>query len=309
MSVVAAESHKECVPSKPALRPGREPSAAHGWVVKNTFLEYVSTSLERTWCEPSRRRYRSLPSVLRSEPERSDHLFGVRGLSTASWCSGEEESSCLSTPRIVEHAPSDSDTTVDLSPCKLPADVSTPDVTPSQTHWPAGNRQTYRAYRPLEPDTTTFMLNVPKTWTRNLVEQHLVGRGFAGLFDFVYVPTDYETRENYGYCVVNFLAPAAAMPGICAMLSSVTFETVDAEGKPISIEKTVEISAFKTQGTSALIEKYRNNGVMEQEEDIFKPALFQDGMRVDFPLPSNARSRATGRRGAGRGGRRRGAAQ
>jgi len=123
----------------------------------------------------------------------------------------------------------------------------------------------------------------------------------------VYVPTDFNTCENYGYCVVNFVAPAADLPCIRARLSSVTFETLDAQGKPTSIEKSVEISAFKTQGTAALIEKYRNNGVMEQEEDIFKPALFQDSERVGFPPPC-AQSRAMGRGGPRRGGRRRAAA-
>merc|ERR1712176_628017 len=51
--------------------------------------------------------------------------------------------------------------------------------------------------------TTVMIRNIPSEYTRADLLGLLDHQGFNGLYDFVYVPVDFQTELNHGYAFVN----------------------------------------------------------------------------------------------------------
>lgn len=59
--------------------------------------------------------------------------------------------------------------------------------------------------------TTTLMIrNIPNRYTQQDLLEELVGLGFAGQMDFLYMPRDKAAKASIGYAFVNFLDGATA---------------------------------------------------------------------------------------------------
>mmetsp|Transcript_29744 Transcript_29744/g.81468 ORF Transcript_29744/g.81468 Transcript_29744/m.81468 type:complete len:592 (-) Transcript_29744:200-1975(-) len=129
------------------------------------------------------------------------------------------------------------------------------------------------------PGRTTLMLrNLPNNYTRDMVLDLFDSQGFAGKYDFVYVPTDFATDANLGFAFVNLVSYADA----CVMK-----EKLDGFRRwSIPSGKVCNMcwSSADQQGLDANIERYRNSSVMHASvPDRCKPVIFRDGVRANFP--------------------------
>jgi hypothetical protein len=104
--------------------------------------------------------------------------------------------------------------------------------------------------------------------------------GFAGQYDFLYVPMDFMSRACYGYAFVNFTQPSDADRFWN------TFNGFSQWAFPS--RKTCRTFWSKPhQGLEANIARYRNSPVMHKDvPDEYKPMVLIDGVRSVFPPPT-----------------------
>jgi len=128
--------------------------------------------------------------------------------------------------------------------------------------------------------TTVMLRNLPNALTREALLQMLDGMGFGGQFDMVYVPVDFSTGAGLGYAFINMCSPGQ-VPRLWEALDGLSTWTVDSD-------KVCSVSwSDPHQGLAAHIERYQNSPVMHPDvPDEWKPALFMNGCRVEFPPPT-----------------------
>jgi len=126
------------------------------------------------------------------------------------------------------------------------------------------------------PVTTVMLRNIPQKYDREALLDVLNQSGFAGCFDFFYLPIDFSTTNSVGYAFINFINEAE-LARFRAMYV----------GRKLSEEspKVCEVCDAKLQGKDKNVEFYRNSTVMSMDER-FHPVLFESGVRVPFPKPT-----------------------
>lgn len=128
--------------------------------------------------------------------------------------------------------------------------------------------------------TTVMMKNIPNNYTRDMFLAMLDEEGFEGLYDFVYLPFDFNRDANLGYAFVNMTSAHAvealwrAFDGFCNWA--------------IPTAKVCQVSwSGPHQGLAAHVERYRNSPVMHKSvRDDYKPVIFANGVRQPFPSPT-----------------------
>lgn len=132
-----------------------------------------------------------------------------------------------------------------------------------------------------KPQRTTLMLrNLPIKYTREDLVDLLVEKGFAGKFDFMYFPIDFETEGALGYAFVNCQTPADAEH---------MKRSLDGFSRwSLPCSKVCSVSwSQPLQGLEAHVARYRNSPLMhELVPDNYRPMLFAEGQRVAFPPPT-----------------------
>jgi len=86
--------------------------------------------------------------------------------------------------------------------------LSTPPASPREAN-ELEDRKVVEAPKIQEADSTTtsvILMNIPSHYTREMVISLLAKQGFAGIYDFLYLPVDASSNENLGYLVINFLS-------------------------------------------------------------------------------------------------------
>jgi len=97
--------------------------------------------------------------------------------------------------------------------------------------------------------TTLMVRNIPGSVTQKRVLEELRRGGFDGAFDFVYVPSSFDSRENKGYGFVNFARPESVRAFVGAWHNSRVFCSNDAD-------PALNVSAATVQGLEANIKKW-----------------------------------------------------
>lgn len=131
-----------------------------------------------------------------------------------------------------------------------------------------------------EARTTVMLRNMPNNYSRKMLIELMDSEGFAGQFDFVYLPIDFETKACLGYAFINMIDSASAMrfwqvfDGFCRWA--------------IPSRKVSGVSwSGPHQGLEAHVERYRNSSIMsDSTPDEYKPAIFRNGVRIPFPVPT-----------------------
>jgi RNA recognition motif-containing protein len=130
--------------------------------------------------------------------------------------------------------------------------------------------------------TTVMMRNLPVELTRDMLLQLLNDRGFAGDFNFVYMPIDFVKKVGLGYAFVN-LSHNDVAPRFWR-----SFDRFDSW--PVCSTKVCRLGwSSPHQGLQNHVERYRNSPLMHKDvPDSIRPALFENGVRIAFPPPTKA---------------------
>jgi hypothetical protein len=129
-------------------------------------------------------------------------------------------------------------------------------------------------------DLKTVMLrNIPNNYSRQALLELMDKQGFAGKYDFVYLPMDFNRNANLGYAFVN-LVTADDVEAFWH-----TFDNFSWDGASKKICKVTWSSPC--QGVDDHIERYRNSPLMHDSvPEEARPALFKNGQMIEFPRPT-----------------------
>jgi hypothetical protein len=131
---------------------------------------------------------------------------------------------------------------------------------------------------PTEGQTTLFIGNLPNNCSKEEVLSVINSKGFAGSYDFFYLPFDFkkEIPCNVGYAFVNFVSNDKAnefkrrFEGFCDW--------------PLrSSQKKCKISWGDIQGYEANVERWRNSTMVASQPHKYKPSVFEEGVLQEFP--------------------------
>ncbi|CAD7950593.1 unnamed protein product [Amoebophrya sp. A25] len=130
--------------------------------------------------------------------------------------------------------------------------------------------------------TTLMLKNLLASQTqRDLLDlfasrQFLPGRSF----DFFYLPMDFRSRSNYGYCFINFVTVPESRRFYAAFHQT---------SLPVSAPRKVcEVTYARVQGRKNNVEQFRNSPINSIPAEIthYRPIIFDTrGNMVPFPEP------------------------
>jgi len=163
------------------------------------------------------------------------------------------------------------------SPLSLSRSSSGTDSNPSKEK----SEVAYIDIWPHQDDRTSVMMcNLPNSFTRKMLLDLMNTEGFAGCFDFVYLPIDFQSNSGLGYAFVTLVCHEVATR-FCQHFTGFNQWNMASE----KICKVTWSDAI--QGLEAHIERYRNSPVMhESVPEDHRPLLFSGSEEIPFPAPS-----------------------
>jgi len=128
--------------------------------------------------------------------------------------------------------------------------------------------------------TTVILRNLPVECTRDIILQLLDDEGFLGTYDFLHVPTNFQTKEPLGYALLNLTAHEVAV--------SVIEHFEGFSNWPCSSDNFCEVAWNSPhQGFEVHVDRYRNSPLMHSSvPEVYRPVVFANGIRIAFPAPT-----------------------
>lgn len=128
------------------------------------------------------------------------------------------------------------------------------------------------------PRTSVMLRNLPNSYTRQLLLNLLDSQGFAGKYDFVYLPIDFKTRLSLAYAFINLVNVEEA--------KRFWKHFHGFSNWAVPSHKVARVNWSEFQGLASHIERYRSSPVMHDGvPDEYKPVLLSGGKRSSFPMP------------------------
>mmetsp|Transcript_50754 Transcript_50754/g.91128 ORF Transcript_50754/g.91128 Transcript_50754/m.91128 type:complete len:233 (-) Transcript_50754:185-883(-) len=160
-------------------------------------------------------------------------------------------------------------------------EASTPDKTDEQARVSSTEQETTGGDPgPANGRTTVMLRNVPSTYTRAMLMNLLDTEGFAGTYDFLYLPIHFSSNSGFGYAFINFVNTEVTVQ-FWAHFDNFTRWGIESD-------KVAEVTwSWKHQGLAEHVERYRNSPVVHDSmPDECKPIILENGVRVPFPPPT-----------------------
>lgn len=128
--------------------------------------------------------------------------------------------------------------------------------------------------------TTIMIRSIPSGCTRAMIQATLDWEGFAGQYDFLYLPCSFDDWSALGHAFVNFPAHRNAERATAKLSGRVLWPEVDSKPCEVCWSKAL-------QGLAACVGRFRNSPVMDPcMSDAYKPILLKKGVRSAFPEPT-----------------------
>ncbi|KAF9402555.1 hypothetical protein BGX21_009628 [Mortierella sp. AD011] len=133
-----------------------------------------------------------------------------------------------------------------------------------------------------EEKRTTYMIrNIPNKYTQQMLVE-CINETHFGKYDFLYLRMDFRNKCNVGYAFINFINTS--------VVESFINERVGKKWSRFNSDKICRLSFAAIQGRQALIEKFRNSSVMD-EDPSYRPKIFYTsgpkiGQEEPFPEPN-----------------------
>lgn len=141
-------------------------------------------------------------------------------------------------------------------PCPPPA---APPPPPQRMRKVAGGAQSRpkQVPRPTGHETTLMIRNLPNRAKAMRLLEKMDEAGFAGAYDYVYIPLDPQSWVNKGYAFVNFTDPAAAR-AFASVVEGIPMENGTRSSKKMTA------SPAKLQGVTANLQAISNGYSAEE---------------------------------------------
>jgi len=133
--------------------------------------------------------------------------------------------------------------------------------------------------------TTLKLENLPKELTQEQLLATIDRLGFSGSYNFVFMPTEWATWENYGHAIIKLTRHSWGLALAAHLHEFEEWGIADS----CSSEKCSVKWSLPMQGLTEHVENYRNDPAMhESVDDRLRPMLFRDGWRLAFPPPTRS---------------------
>lgn len=128
--------------------------------------------------------------------------------------------------------------------------------------------------------TTIMIRNVPSLCTRAMVQATMDKEGFAGQYDFLYLPCSFDDWSALGHAFINFPAHRNAERAIDKLNGGIFWPELGSGSCEVCWSNAL-------QGLAACVGRFRNSPVMDPSiSDEYKPITLKKGVRSTFPVPT-----------------------